>query len=285
LESLKGIQLHILGLERFLQRSPEWVGKVVLLQVGVSAFERGGDYAKTKAEVTSLVERINSTWPGTIQFQECSENEMRLQQRMALLRAGDVCLITSVRDGLNRVPLEFTLAHQDALTPEGQRDQRKRGICILSEFSSITRVMRGALHVNPWKISQIANAMHLALTMTNEERLLRVSIASDFVNRVTTQRWALAVLLDLKSVQKNVDGQFSGTGLGLGYRIVGMNTGFDSLDVSEVAKSFKKKRNRLILLDYGGTILCLGPQASQVRGVGRLWCQKPIDHGDRLLLQ
>ncbi len=256
LESLKGIQLHILGLERFLQRSPEWVGKVVLLQVGVSAFERGGDYAKTKAEVTSLVERINTTWPGTIQFQECSENEMRLQQRMALLRAGDVCLITSVRDGLNRVPLEFTMAHQDALSKEGQRDHRKRGICILSEFSSSTRVMRGALHVNPWKISQIANAMHQALTMSDEERLLRLSIASDFVNRVTTQRWALAVLLDLKSVQKNVDGQFSGTGLGLGYRIVGMNTGFDSLDISEVAKSFKKKRNRLILLDYGGTILC-----------------------------
>ena len=255
LESLKGIQLHLLGLERFLLRSPEWIGKIVLLQIGISAFERGDDYAKTKAEVIELVERINSLWPGTIQFQECSESEMRLQQRMALLRASDVCLITSVRDGLNRIPLEFTMAHLDALTEDGKRDKRKRGICILSEFSSCTRVIRGALHINPWKISQIATAMHQALLMPDDERLRRISIASEFVTRVTTQRWALAVLLDLKSVQKNVDGQFSSAGLGLGYRIVGMNTGFTSLDVSAVAKSFKKKRNRLILLDYGGTIL------------------------------
>ena len=247
--------MHLLGLERFLQRCPEWVGKVVLLQIGISAFERGDDYTKTKAEVQELADKINSLWPGTVQFQECSESEMRLQQRMALLRASDVCLITSVRDGLNRIPLEFTMAHLDALTEEAKRDGRKRGLCILSEFSSCSRVMRGALHVNPWKISQIANAMHQALTMSEDERLRRITIASDFVSRVTTQRWALAVLLDLKSVQKNVDGQFSGAGLGLGYRILGMDTGFNSLDVSAVAKAFKRSRHRLILMDYGGTIL------------------------------
>jgi trehalose 6-phosphate synthase/phosphatase len=44
------------------------------------------------------------------------------------------------------------MAHQDALTPQGKQDGRKRGLCILSEFSSCTRVMRGALHVNPWKV-------------------------------------------------------------------------------------------------------------------------------------
>jgi len=255
LESLKGIPLHLLGLERFLSRCPEWVGKIVLLQVGISAFERGDDYIKTRSEVQQMVDKINSKWPGTIQFQECAESEMRLQQRMALLRASDVCLITSLRDGLNRIPLEFTMAHLDALSETAVKDGRKRGICILSEFSSCTRVMRGALHVNPWKIAQIANAFHQSLIMHPDERLRRINIASEFVSRVTTQRWALAVLLDLKSVQKNTDGQFSGAGLGLGYRILGMDTGFNSLDMSAVAKSYKKAKHRLILLDYGGTIL------------------------------
>lgn len=247
--------MHLLGLERFLSRCPEWVGKIVLLQVGISAFERGDDYIKTRSEVQQMVDKINSKWPGTIQFQECAESEMRLQQRMALLRASDVCLITSLRDGLNRIPLEFTMAHLDALSETAVKDGRKRGICILSEFSSCTRVMRGALHVNPWKIAQIANAFHQSLIMHPDERLRRINIASEFVSRVTTQRWALAVLLDLKSVQKNTDGQFSGAGLGLGYRILGMDTGFNSLDMSAVAKSYKKAKHRLILLDYGGTIL------------------------------
>ena len=256
LESLKGIPLKLLALERFLNRCPDWVGKVVLVQVGISAFERGDDYSRTKQEVLKLVQKINSTWPDTVQFQECSESEMRLQQRTAILRAADVVVVTSIRDGLNLLPLEFTIAHQDAMTEMGKKDGRKRGTCILSEFSSSTRVMRGALHVNPWKVSEIANAYYQALHMSEEERLRRISIASEFVTRVTTQRWALAVMLDLKGVHKTINPvQLAGAGLGLGYRLLGMDSGFTSLDTSLVAKAYRTSRSRLILVDYGGTIV------------------------------
>merc|ERR1719491_699837 len=170
IESLKGIPLKMLGLERFLHRRPEWVGKVVLIQVGISAFERGDEYISTKSEVLAIVANINKIWPGTVQFQECSEAEMRLPQRMALLRAADVVMVTPIRDGLNLIPLEYTIAHQDALLEQQVNDGRKRGLCILSEFSSCTRVMRGSIHVNPWKISEIANSFHQALMMPEDER-------------------------------------------------------------------------------------------------------------------
>ena len=150
---------------------------------------------------------------------------------------------------------EFTIAHMDAKNDTGP-NSRKRGICILSEFSSCTRVMRGALHVNPWKISEIATAFYQALTMSDSERIRRVSIASEFVTRVTTQRWALAVMLDLKGVMKNEDaGRYAGAGLGLGFRLLGMDSGFNSLDVPSVSRGYRNAISRLILLDYGGTIL------------------------------
>jgi trehalose 6-phosphate synthase/phosphatase len=255
LESLKGIPLKLLAIERFLRRCPEWVGKIVLIQVGISAFERGDDYIKTRNEVMEMVTRINELWPGTVHFQESVESKMRLQQRMALMRAADVVLATPIRDGLNLIPLEFTIAHQDALTPQGQADGRKRGLVILSEFASCTRVMRGALHVNPWKISEIANAFRSCLVMTDDDRMRRISCACEFVTRVTTQRWALAVMLDLKGVHKSVNPvQYSGAGLGLGYRLLGMDVGFQALDFRAVAKAYKTSKNRLLLVDYGGTI-------------------------------
>lgn len=181
---------------------------------------------------------------------------MGLMQRMALLRAADTVVVTAIRDGLNLIPLEYTIAHQDAMIELGRKDGRKRGLCILSEFSSCTRVMRGALHINPWKISEIANAFHQAVTVDKDERLRRISIASEFVTRVTTQRWALAVMLDLKGVHKNViHAQYSGAGLGLGYRLLGMNTGFTSLDVNALAKAYRNAKARLCLVDNGGTIV------------------------------
>ena len=74
----------------------------------------------------------------------------------------------------------------------------------------------------------------------------RISCASEFVSRVTTQRWALAVMLDLKGVQKSINPiQYSGAGLGLGYRLLGMDVGFVSLDFGAVAKAFKNARSRV----------------------------------------
>jgi trehalose 6-phosphate synthase/phosphatase len=84
---------------------PEWIGKIVLIQVGISAFEHGEDYTRMKNEVGEMVNRINEMWPGTLQFQECPEWSMRLQQRMALMRAADCLLVTPIRDGLNLMPL------------------------------------------------------------------------------------------------------------------------------------------------------------------------------------
>lgn len=256
LETLKGIPLKLLAIERFLQRRPEWVGKIVLIQIGISAFERGDDYSKTKEIVLEMTSSINKRWPGTIYFQECAESEMRLQQRLAILRASDICLVLPLRDGLNQIPLEFSFCHRDAATEEGYHDGRKRGICIISEFASSSRIMRGSLQVNPWKIAELANAFDNALNMSNEERLRRVRISAEYVSRVTSQRWALAVLLDLKGVQKNQEiTQYAGAGLGLGFRLLGMDKDFVSLDTNRVAKAYKNSRCRLILLDYGGTIL------------------------------
>lgn len=107
--------------------------------------------------------------------------------------------------------------------------------------------------------------------MSEDERMRRVSCASEFVTRVTTQRWALAVMLDLKGVHKNVNPvQMSGAGLGLGYRLLNMDTGWGSLDFNAVARSYKNARSRLILLDYGGTIVSNDNVSSKGGGLGSL---------------
>ena len=267
LENLKGTPLKILGLERFLDKRPEYRGKIVLVQVGISAFERGDDYKATKAEVVALVEKVNDKYPNTIQFQECAESEMRLNQRMALLRAVDIVMISSLRDGFNRLPLEFCVAHQDAVHVGIENVERalagdpgavrvRPGVCILSEFASSARVMRGSIHINPWKVAEIAHAIECSLSMDVDEHRRRLKYDMEFVKRVTTQRWALAVLLDLKGVKKNTEGQqYSGAGLGLGFRLLGMETGFKSLDTTQVSKGYRNSHKRLIMLDYGGTIV------------------------------
>jgi trehalose 6-phosphate synthase/phosphatase len=42
-------------------------------------------------------------------------------------------------------------------------------------------------------------------------------------------------------------------GLGLGFRQIGMESGFDALDTSQVVRAYRGARSRVIFLDYGGT--------------------------------
>jgi trehalose 6-phosphate synthase/phosphatase len=50
--------------------------------------------------------------------------------------------------------MEFTIAKQKANQLQGL-NSRDHGLVIMSEFVSSARVMRGSLHVNPWKLDEV----------------------------------------------------------------------------------------------------------------------------------
>ena len=71
---------------------------------------------------------------------------------MPYYRLADVCMVTSLHDGMNLVAKEFVAARAD----EG-------GALILSRFTGAAQELRDALIVNPYDADQCAAAMHLAL--------------------------------------------------------------------------------------------------------------------------
>jgi trehalose 6-phosphate synthase/phosphatase len=102
LERLKGIPLRLMAIDRFLENNPRWVGKVLFTLVGISAGERGQDYKQTLHDVRILVDVINekyaSTEPkGVIYFEERSEKDFRLSQRLPYFAASDILLMTATR--------------------------------------------------------------------------------------------------------------------------------------------------------------------------------------------
>ncbi|MFZ3266731.1 MAG: trehalose-6-phosphate synthase [Terriglobales bacterium] len=62
-------------------------------------------------------------------------------------RTADLCLVTSLHDGMNLVAKEFLAARKD-----------DRGVLILSQFTGAARELRDALLVNPYNIEQTADA-------------------------------------------------------------------------------------------------------------------------------
>lgn len=162
--------------------------------------------------------------------------------------------------------MEFTLARQmhGSLVDSGVLKYDRvegsglpgQGLVIISEFVSSARVMRGALIINPWRVHEVKEVLNHSLKMEDGERADRSRRNLEFSTRLTTANWAKHVLYDLKSVEGSVDPNANyAVGFGLQYKVMNLKAGFQALDVKEVCKAYKGSRHRLILLDWGGTLV------------------------------
>ena len=118
---------------------------------------------------------------------------------------------------------------------------RRLGALLLSENASATRVLLGAAASNPWRIDESAEALESVIAMKSRERMSRHALDADFLARCTTAKWAYRVLHDLKAMRKDAN-RLNAThaGLGLNFRVIGMRSGFDALQVQTVAKAYRE---------------------------------------------
>ena len=102
-----------------------------------------------------------------------------------LYRAADVCMVTSLHDGMNLVCKEFVASRDD-----------ERGVLILSRFAGAARELQEALIVNPYHIEETADALQQALTMPAAEQRERMASLRSTVREFNVYRWAGRMLSD-----------------------------------------------------------------------------------------
>jgi trehalose 6-phosphate synthase len=104
LDYIKGVPQKLHALELFLTQHPEWIGKVVLVQLAVPSRQDVEEYQNLRATVNELVGRINGRF-GTVEFMPIHfmHKSLPFDELCALYAVSDVCLVTSTRDGMNLV--------------------------------------------------------------------------------------------------------------------------------------------------------------------------------------
>ena len=105
-------------------------------------------------------------------------------------RAANVCLVTSLHDGMNLVAKEFIAARDDA-----------RGALVLSSFTGAARELTDALLVNPYDVDQLAQAIRQGLEFDEEEQSARMSRMRKSIYENNVYRWAAHLLSDLTEIR------------------------------------------------------------------------------------
>lgn len=195
LDYIKGVPQKLHALEVFLADHPEWVGKVVLVQVAVPSREDVEEYQNLRAVVNELVGRINGKF-GTVEFMPIHflHQSVPFEELTALYAVSDACLVSSTRDGMNLVSYEYIATQQE-----------HHGVMILSEFAGAAQSLTGALIVNPWNTEELADAIHDAVTMPAEQREANYKKLEKYVFRYTSAWWGESFVNELNRISEHAE--------------------------------------------------------------------------------
>jgi len=231
LDYTKGIPQRLKAYELFLAKYPNYRGKVVLVLV-ISPSRTGvKEYTELKREIDELVGKINGKY-STLNWNPITYmyKYIPLEDLLALYQIADVALITPLRDGMNLVSKEYVAAKTDG-----------RGSLILSEGAGAASELVEAIIVNPNNINEVAEAIRQALEMNDKERVTKMLAMRERIHRYNVYRWAEDFLERLDEIKKEQ--------AKLKTRVL------TSKVVKDIIRDYCKAMNRLILLDYDGTLV------------------------------
>ncbi|KAF9434520.1 Trehalose-6-P synthase/phosphatase complex synthase subunit [Entomortierella beljakovae] len=229
LDYIKGVPQKLHALEVFLSEHPEWIGKVVLVQVAVPSRQDVEEYQNLRAVVNELVGRINGMY-GTIEFQPIHflHKSVNFEELTALYAVSDVCLISSTRDGMNLVSYEYICCQQE-----------NHGVMILSEFAGAAQSLNGSIIVNPWNTGELAEAIYGAVTMPEETRKSNHQKLFRYVTKYTAAYWGLSFVNELRRVSEEFDHRMS----------------LPKLTIQHVLKARNSStKAKVVFFDYDGTL-------------------------------
>jgi alpha,alpha-trehalose-phosphate synthase [UDP-forming] len=191
LDYTKGIVERLMAYERLLEEHPWHRERLTMVQIAAPSRTRIASYAELRRRVEGMVEQINTRFetpdwrPVLLIERQCSHEEVT-----NWYRAADVCLVTSLHDGMNLVAKEYIAARDD-----------EDGVLVLSKFTGAAVELRDALIVNPYDIDGVADAIHRGLEMNASDRRMRMQRMRRNVLEHNVYRWAANILGDLRELR------------------------------------------------------------------------------------
>jgi trehalose 6-phosphate synthase/phosphatase len=231
LDYTKGIPERLEVFDMFLDKYPEYRGKVTMILVAVPSRTGVEHYRMLKRRLDELIGRMNGKY-GTFDWMPVwyLYRSLPFNMMVALYNVADICLVTPLRDGMNLIAKEFIASKEDG-----------KGVLILSEMAGAAKELGEALIVNPNNKDEIVEAMRTAFTIPAEEQVVRNKAMQDRLSRYSIAGWVddfMDCLAKAKLKQHE-------TGV----------TRLTDERRDTMRKAYHDASGRLILLDYDGTLV------------------------------
>ena len=191
LDYTKGIIERFKAIEYFLEKYPSYKNRFTFIQIAPPSRSKIKRYKDFENEVVMEFERINQKFKSKgwepIIFLKKRYNHEELNH---FYRLANICLVTSLHDGMNLVAKEFIAARDD-----------ERGVLILSQFAGSSRELKDAFIVNPYNTEHMSEAIKSGLEMTPSEQIRKIRKMREIVKNYNIYRWSAELLKTMANLE------------------------------------------------------------------------------------
>jgi trehalose 6-phosphate synthase len=189
LEPTKNIIRGFQAYEQLLEEHPELHEQITFLAFLVPSRQTLSVYRRHSSDVFAYIEEINEkfatkNWTPIHAF--CDNDRTRA---LAAMQYYDVLLVNPIIDGMNLV------------AKEGPVVNKRNGILVLSRTAgAFEQLAKGSIPTSPTDVTETANALYTAITMSAEERRSKATLARQAVERNDLNKWLTRQIHDINEL-------------------------------------------------------------------------------------
>ncbi len=186
----KGIPERLRALRLLWRLHPELRERFTFLLVATPSRSELPAYRALEEEMVSLVIEINqefrtSSWAPIVMIHENVSSEVLA----GVYRAADLCLVSSLQDGMNLVAKEFVACQIE-----------EHGVLVLSRFTGAAEEIDGAVLINPFNIDGFVDGIRRAIDMGEGERRIRMHRMRRQLRERSIFDWLQAILTRAEAI-------------------------------------------------------------------------------------
>lgn len=183
----KGIPERFLAIDRFLEKYPEYRNKFTFVQAGTLSRIHIKDYRDYNDKIYNLMTEINHKYQNgrwvPIRLLKSHFDRVSVQ---TLYRLSDICIVSSLHDGMNLVAKEFVASRFD-----------ETGVLLLSQFTGAASEFNGYIQINPYATDSFADAIKTGIEMPQEEKKKRMQRMREHVREHNIYTWGQSIMNEL----------------------------------------------------------------------------------------
>lgn len=198
-------------------------------------------YAELKTKIDEEIGSINGQYSTMDWTPVCYfYHGFSFEELVAMYYIADVALVTPLRDGMNLVAKEYVASKNN-----------NPGVLILSEMAGAAIEMTDALLINPNDTEEIKQAICRALEMPEQEQLKRLQHMQKIISVQTVNKWAADFVSEWSDTcRKNEQLRKKRISAGI---------------IGAIKMKYNQAKQRLILLDYDGTLASLNTRPENAK--------------------